>query len=477
MLAAEHRQAACADLYGALDRLVASVSEQSEARLQEWRPRIARDEILSSAANLAAYLAFREHDLRSLQDALVPLGLSSLGRCESHVLAALQAVRATLDALVRGAEADVPWPAVDHFAAPGRRLSANTEAIFGAPVRGRGHIMVTLSAEAAHDPQHARDLVRAGMDVARINCAHDDPDTWRAMAANVRAASSELGQPCRVSMDLAGPKMRVASVSPSDRRFAVGERVRVACADPALHRSVTAGASVWIDDGKVHARVVDGDADGMVLQIAGAGPNGAKIRVGDGLNAPGTPLPFAALNEKDLADLDTVVACADVVGQSFVREAADVEWLLAELAKRNARLPVIAKIETAQGIANLPDIIIAGAGRSPFGVMIARGDLAVEIGYERLAEMQEEMLWICEAADVPVVWATQVLDRLVRKGIPSRAEITDAAMAERAECVMLNKGPFVVDAVVALSNVLARMEGHLAKKSPRLRALHAWSRA
>ena len=114
------------------------------------------------------------------------------------------------------------------------------------------------------------------------------------------------------------------------------------------------------------------------------------------------------------------------------------------------------------------------AGKQPFGVMIARGDLAVEIGYQRLAEMQEEILWLCQAAHVPVIWATQVLENLVKKRIPSRAEITDAAMAERAECVMLNKGAYIAEAVTILDNVLTRMEAHQSKKTPQLRALHSW---
>jgi len=105
------------------------------------------------------------------------------------------------------------------------------------------------------------------------------------------------------------------------------------------------------------------------------------------------------------------------------------------------------------------------------GIMIARGDLAVECGYERLAELQEQILWVCEAADVPVIWATQVLERLAKKGRPSRAEITDAAMGERAECVMLNEGPFLRQAVQTLADILRRMEGHQRKKSPMLRAL------
>ena len=110
------------------------------------------------------------------------------------------------------------------------------------------------------------------------------------------------------------------------------------------------------------------------------------------------------------------------------------------------------------------------------GVMIARGDLAVECGFERLAEVQEEILWICEAAHVPVIWATQVLETLAKEGMPSRAEITDAAMAQRAECVMLNKGPHVVEAVQVLDDILRRMQGHQAKKRSMLRELQLVSR-
>jgi pyruvate kinase len=104
--------------------------------------------------------------------------------------------------------------------------------------------------------------------------------------------------------------------------------------------------------------------------------------------------------------------------------------------------------------------------------MIARGDLAIELGYERLAEIQEELLWLCEAGHVPVVWATQVLESLLKRGVPSRAEMTDAAMAMRAECVMLNKGPYLTEAIALLDNVEDRMQGHQNKKRAMLRALH-----
>jgi pyruvate kinase len=106
--------------------------------------------------------------------------------------------------------------------------------------------------------------------------------------------------------------------------------------------------------------------------------------------------------------------------------------------------------------------------------MVARGDLAIECGFERLAEVQEEMLWLCDAAHVPVIWATQVLDQMARTGQPSRAEISDAAMAGRAECVMLNKGPYIAEAVAALDDIISRMSSHQLKKMNLLRRLASW---
>jgi pyruvate kinase len=115
--------------------------------------------------------------------------------------------------------------------------------------------------------------------------------------------------------------------------------------------------------------------------------------------------------------------------------------------------------------------------RRRVGVMIARGDLPVECGYERLAELQEEILWLCGAAHVPVIWATQVLDRMARSGQPSRAEVTDAAMGVRAECVMLNKGPHILDAVTSLDDILRRMGAHHNKKTALMRPLQSWQRS
>ena len=129
------------------------------------------------------------------------------------------------------------------------------------------------------------------------------------------------------------------------------------------------------------------------------------------------------------------------------------------------------KIETRKGFKNLPRLLLTAMRSFPIAIMIARGDLAVEAGWERLAELQEEILWLCEAAQIPVIWATQVLEHTAKKGQPSRAEISDAALSQRADCVMLNKGPHILAAIRMLDNILRRMQGHQYKKTPQMRKL------
>jgi pyruvate kinase len=161
-----------------------------------------------------------------------------------------------------------------------------------------------------------------------------------------------------------------------------------------------------------------------------------------------------------------------MVALSFANRVDDVKQLRGQIARLSAGSPaIVLKIETRRGFEALPEMLLEAMKSPRCGVMIARGDLAVECGFERMAEVQEEILWICEAAHVPVIWATQVLESLAREGVPSRAEITDAAMGDRAECVMLNKGPHIREAVKVLDDILRRMQAHQSKKSPMLRAL------
>ncbi len=605
--------AACGALIDELQALRRSMLD-CEARLAPWIAEAAPGQV-ASARNLAHYLAMRGIDARGLQERLSRLGLSSLGRAETHVLANLDKVLGILHLL-----AGRPWVSLGAEEPTGYRrgralLEHHCDTLFGgARSDRRVRIMVTLPGEAARDAVLVGSLVHAGMDVARINCAHDDAAAWSAMASHVRRAASTSGRTVRVLMDLAGPKIRtgaieggtcvlkvkptrdaygsvtvpamlglrafgsaaaiagadellevdpgwLAQLQPGDRidftdarasarRLTVvderaggmlvecsrtayltpqtrlrvhrrdapvrdsevrglpedagriplrrGDTLRlmtdgighaashgsgarrmrhasVACTLPEVLGQVRKGERVWFDDGRIGGVIRRVAKRGVDVEITEAAPGGADLAADKGINLPDSRLELPALTAKDIADLDEVARHADLVGLSFAQSAADVRALRRELDARGAtEIGLILKIETRRGFECLPEMMFAAMACRAAGVMIARGDLAVECGFERLAEVQEEILWACEAAHMPVVWATQVLETLAKTGMPSRAEITDAAMGERAECVMLNKGPYILDAMRTLDDVLRRMQDHQSKKRPLLRALKAW---
>jgi pyruvate kinase len=444
--------------------------------------------------NLAHYLALRHRDLRPLQRRLMWRGVSSLGRLESRVLPTLDAVLVALAALA-DRQSPVAAPSEAAFFAGETRLALATDRLFGPPqAHRRNRIMVTLPGAAAEDPEFILDLARRGMDIARINCAHDDSLAWRAMARHVRAAGDQVGRRIAILMDIAGPKIRTGAVLSPDKkaRLQPGDALRLVASGPprataaigfsaavSLPELVTRlalGDRLRYDDGKFEGiveQVGDGEA---IIRIGRTRAGGTRLKAEKGINLPDTALGLSPLTVKDETDIPTVIECADMIGYSFVSRPEDIDTLEEVLARCNCDRPLglVAKIERPESVRNLPALIARASGGRPFGVMIARGDLAAEIGFERLAEMQEEILWICEAAGVPVIWATQVLESLVKDGIPSRGEMTDAAMAARAECVMLNKGPAVGAAIEVLDRLLIRMDQNAFKKTSTLRALKSW---
>jgi pyruvate kinase len=257
-----------------------------------------------------------------------------------------------------------------------------------------------------------------------------------------------------------------------DPRGAVLTPATIGCTCPEVFDDARAGEEIHFDDGRIAGVIVAVEPGRLVVRIERTPLAGGKLRADKGINLPQTQLRLPALTSKDLADLDFVAQHADIVGLSFVNSPDDVALLQERIERTGRRQPgLLVKVETQRGFRNLPAILLTALRSRVCGVMIARGDLAVECGFERLAEVQEEILWLCEAAHVPVVWATQVLESLAKTGLPSRAEITDAAMGNRAECVMLNKGPHVVEAVRALRGILRRMQDHQQKKRAMLREL------
>ena len=246
----------------------------------------------------------------------------------------------------------------------------------------------------------------------------------------------------------------------------------IACQQPEVFQYVAVGDPIWFNDGKIAGVVRSVSENQLDIEITRARSVGSRLRGNRGINFPKSDIRLPALTESDKANLEFMTSRVDSVGLSFVRKPADIILLQDEFENyADSKLGVIIKIETEEGFVNLPRLLLTTMRSYPAAIMIARGDLAVECGWERLAEIQEEILWLCEAAQLPVIWATEVLDREAKKGQPSRAEITDAAMSQRADCVMLNKGPHILATIRTLDNILRRMQGHQYKKTARLRKL------
>ncbi len=592
-----------------LERIVTHASEL-EARFADALERV-HPQFADGARNLIAYVAMRHVDIREVQKQLARLGLSSLGSAEPSVLASIETVLGLLKAIAHRSDF-VPMTDVDRLEQSEQRLRRHVADVLGPP-RGKREtrIMVTLPARAAGAPDLIHAMLKGGMDIARINCAHDDEDTWRQLVDNVRSASAETGRSCRIAMDLAGPKMRTGDMRPGPgvMRFrpkrdasgrtrtpwrvklvpeqdyllrpdvsvipvtraccetaAVGDTIRfsdargkhrrlrvirnddrgvvaecakttylasgtrlvlesaegreteykvgtlpptdnpivlyegdelvlharatpgepartdedgsvvapahIACRQPEVFQFVAEGQAVLFNDGKIEGVVRSRSDDELSIEITRAKRRGSRLRADRGINFPDSTIMIGGLTATDRKNLGFVAANADAVGLSFVRSPEDVRELHAALDEHGADdLGVIIKIETVAAFNDLPRILLVAMQRYPAAIMIARGDLAVECGWESLAELQEVILWMCEAAEMPVIWATQVLEHEAKTGLPSRAEITDAAMSQRADCVMLNKGPHIRAAIKTLNKILSRMQAHQHKKSPTLQKL------
>lgn len=246
----------------------------------------------------------------------------------------------------------------------------------------------------------------------------------------------------------------------------------LAMPEPRLLAQVRAGERVILDDGRLVAVVEKADGSGLLCRVQHAVKSPTRLRTGKGVAFPDSDLSLQQLGPQDELALGFALEHADGVGVSFVNSARDVA-LIGDRLQRAAKpgFGMVLKLETRGAMRNLPAILFEALKHDPAGLMIARGDLAVELSFEKLAEMQEELLWFGEASHLPVIWATQVLDSAAHSGLPTRAEITDAAMSMRAECVMLNKGPYVGVATRMLADIIRKMETHQYKKRSLYRPL------
>jgi pyruvate kinase len=245
----------------------------------------------------------------------------------------------------------------------------------------------------------------------------------------------------------------------------------IGCTIPSVFDDVRSGESIWFDDGKIGGVIEKVEPTRAFVRIIHAPAAGERLRSDKGINLPESNLRLPALTTEDLESLSFIAEHADVVTLSFANSARDVELVQRHLTRLGGRQPaIILKIETRRGFEHLPEMLLTAMRWPNCGVMIAQRNLAVECGFERWAEIQEEIVRISEAAHVPVIWETQVLDNLVKTGMPSRAEAANITMGQRAECVMLNNGPHMPDAVRILDDIL-RMQAHKFTKRTPLREL------
>jgi pyruvate kinase len=436
-----------------------------------------------SARNLIDYLKLRCEDIRPLQDRLHLLGLSSLNSSESHIRAQIQAIMQLLGKEFREEELSSC-----NYHVARNLLNNRSVELFGTKTESSvPYIMVTFDARFADDVKLVSKLLEKGMNVARINTAHDGRETWMQMISTVRAAVKKTGISCKIYMDLAGPKMRTVirnagkAATKKKRRIKLHEGQKIlfaeknvlfdpsatviGCAEAGVTQHLKIGDRVLYDDGVVEMKVIDACSPATAtLEVVRISLKKPRLKEKKGINLPDTMLDLPALTDYDKSVLPFICASADLIGYSFVRQAADVAELQQAIAGFQRRPDIIVKIETSEAVERFPSILLQAMRDEVYGVMVARGDLAVEIGFERLAEVQEELVWISEAAHAPLIWATQVLASLNKSGLATRAEVTDAYYAAISECVMVNKGKNIIKVMNALRNILKSSRSHHIKK-------------
>jgi len=250
------------------------------------------------------------------------------------------------------------------------------------------------------------------------------------------------------------------------------EAPAISCDCAELFPLVNEGEPIFFDDGKIEGVIKRAASSHLLIEVLRTPLKGGRLGQEKGINLPKSELHLSPLGSHDLELLSFVAKHADIVGYSFVQSAESIRYLQQLFKDRGApNMGLLLKVETVKAFEQLPNMILESFSFQSAGIMIARGDLAVECGFSRLAEVQEEILWLAQAAHMPVVWATQVLESLAKQGQPTRAEVTDAAMGGRADAVMLNKGPYILEAIETLQTIHAKMATHQRKKFAMLREL------
>jgi len=333
----------------------------------------------------------------------------------------------------------------------------------------RAKIVATLGpATSSYD--NIRAIIDAGVDVARMNLSHGSYDVHEGVYANVRKAADDAGKPVAILVDLQGPKIRLGKFEAGPYELAEGDIFKITTEDiigtkeissttfKGLPNDVKAGDFLLIDDGKVRVRVVSVDGPVVTTEVVVAGP----VSNNKGINLPGVAVNVPALSDKDEADLRWGLKLgADLIALSFVRNAADIERVHEIMAEEGRKVPVVAKIEKPQAVEALEEIIEAFDA-----IMVARGDLGVELPLEAVPIVQKRAVELARRAAKPVIVATQMLESMISSPVPTRAETSDVANAvlDGADAVMLSGetsvGEYPTVTVQTMAKIVTSTEEH-----------------
>ena len=333
----------------------------------------------------------------------------------------------------------------------------------------RTKIVCTLGPATA-TPDRLRELIQAGMDVARLNFSHGDPEDHKRVYDMIRATADAEGHAVGILADLQGPKIRLGrfATGPGSIEWRTGEEVRITVDDVAgthdrvsttykgLASDARADDRLLVDDGKVGLRVVAVEGSDVVCRVTEGGP----VSDNKGLSLPGMNVSVPAMSDKDCADLAFALGLrVDIIALSFVRSPADIDQVHKIMDESGARLPVIAKLEKPEAVDNLEAIVLAFDG-----IMVARGDLGVELPLEHVPLVQKRAVQIARENAKPVIVATQMLDSMITNSRPTRAEASDVANAvlDGADAVMLSGetsvGRYPIKSVRTMAQIIEAVE-------------------